>query len=243
MVPFQSRDSRQKLLGFLRRFFGLVLFLIREQIGQEYQQQKHRSRADRHVHSGGMLDVIGNVQSKPGGLLSKAQALYFVRIIQQHPVLEIYQLFWGSEKLALLDIGITEGKGIVYIHPARISQPLNFLSGSVYASGCDEKGNTTDALLKEVPAWQPGSWYETCKGKPNQKELEAMLGRPYHFVKPRKGQFTMDNSVEEMKDASSAGAPLRSMQISGGMKGGLVPALLEFANGHFLRGIWKMITG
>lgn len=37
---------------------------------------------------------------------------------QQHPVLEIYQLFWGSEKLALLDIGITEGKGIVYIHPA-----------------------------------------------------------------------------------------------------------------------------
>ena len=158
-----------------------------------------------------MLDVIGNIQSKPGGLLSKAQALYFVRIIQQHPVLEIYQLFWGSEKLALLDIGITEGKGIVYIHPARISQPLNFLPGSVYASGCDEKGNTTDALLKEVPAWQPGSWYETCKGKPNQKELEAMLGRPYHFVKPRKGQFTMDNSVEEMKDASSAGAPLRSM--------------------------------
>ena len=53
----------------------------------------------------------------------------------------------------------------------------------------------------------------------------------------------MDNSVEEMKDASSAGAPLRSMQISGGMKGGLIPALLEFANGHFLRGIWKMITG
>lgn len=100
-----------------------------------------------------MLDVIGNIQSKPGGLLSKAQALYFVRIIQQHPVLEIYQLFWGSEKLALLDIGITEGKGIVYIHPARISQPLNFLPGSVYASGCDEKGNTTDALLKEVPAW------------------------------------------------------------------------------------------
>ena len=71
-----------------------------------------------------------------------------------------------------------------------------------------------------------------------------MLGRPYHFVKPRKGQFTVsDNSVEEMKDASSSwGAPLRSMQISGGMKGGLVPALLEFANGHFLRGIWKMIT-
>ena len=133
-----------------------------------------------------MLDVIGNIQSKPGGPLSKAQALYFVRIIQQHPVLEIYQLFWEARSSALLDIGITEGKGIVYIHPARISQPLNFLPGSVYASGCDEKGNTTDALLKEVPAWQPGSWYETCKGKPNQKELEAMLGRPYQFCEAAK---------------------------------------------------------
>ena len=74
-----------------------------------------------------MLDVIGNIQSKPGGLLSKAQALYFVRIIQQHPVLEIYQLFWGSEKLTLLDIGITEGKRH-RLHPSRQNQPAAELS-------------------------------------------------------------------------------------------------------------------
>ena len=43
--------------------------------------------------------------------------------------------------------------------------------------------------------------------------------------------------------ASSAGAPLRSMQISGGMKDGLMQGLLEMANGHFFRGIWKMIKG
>ena len=42
---------------------------------------------------------------------------------------------------------------------------------------------------------------------------------------------------------SSAGAPIRSMQISGGMKGGVLPGMLEMANGHYLRGIWKMITG
>ena len=42
---------------------------------------------------------------------------------------------------------------------------------------------------------------------------------------------------------SSAGAPIRSMQISGGMKGGVQPGMLEMANGHYLRGIWKMITG
>ena len=43
--------------------------------------------------------------------------------------------------------------------------------------------------------------------------------------------------------ASSAGAPIRSMIISGGMKGGVLPGMLEMANGHFLRGIWKMLTG
>jgi beta-glucosidase len=44
-----------------------------------------------------------------------------------------------------------------------------------------------------------------------------------------------------MMMASSVGAPLRSMQISGGMKGGLMQGLLEMANGHFIRGIRKMI--
>ena len=42
---------------------------------------------------------------------------------------------------------------------------------------------------------------------------------------------------------ASAGGPLRSMQISGGIKGGVIPGFLEIANGHFFKGIWKMITG
>lgn len=40
---------------------------------------------------------------------------------------------------------------------------------------------------------------------------------------------------------SSAGGPLRSMQISGGIKGGLMQGLLDMANGHFFRGVKKMI--
>ena len=43
--------------------------------------------------------------------------------------------------------------------------------------------------------------------------------------------------------ASSAGAPIRSMIISGGTKGGVLPGMLEMASGHFFRGIWKMLTG
>ena len=105
-----------------------------------------------------------------------------------------------------------------------------------------------------------------------------MLGRSYTPPVLKKGSFTMDNTVMEMKDHclimkimfkaieatiakgfggkkdyenpkfrmlmnSSAGSPLRSMQISGGMKGGIIPGMLEMANGHFFRGIRKMITG
>lgn len=129
-----------------------------------------------------------------------------------------------------------------------------------------------------VPSWQPGSWYEICKGKPSRKEWETMTGKTYVETRPVKGQFTMDNTVEEMKEdsfvmkimykaveatlakgfggradyenpefrmlmASSAGSPLRSMQISGSMKGGLMQGLLDMANGHFLRGIKKIIKG
>ena len=129
-----------------------------------------------------------------------------------------------------------------------------------------------------IPAWQGGSWYERCTGKPNQADWEAMLGCKYAPPILKKGSFTMENTVEEMKDyslimkimykaterviakgnggkidyenpnfrmqmASSAGGPLRSMMISGGVKGGVFPGMLEMANGRFFRGIWKMIKG
>ena len=129
-----------------------------------------------------------------------------------------------------------------------------------------------------IPIWQGGSWYERCTGKPNQTDWEAMLGHTYTPPVLKKGLFTMDNTVMEMKDyslimkimfksveatiakgyggkkdyenpnfrmqmTSSAGAPIRSMMISGGMKGGVLPGMLEMANGHFFRGIRKMITG
>lgn len=129
-----------------------------------------------------------------------------------------------------------------------------------------------------VPGWQAGSFYESCTGKPDQAQWEAMLGRTYAPPVLKKGSFTMDNTVLEMKDYSlvmkimfkaveatvakgyggkrdyenpefrmlmnsSAGAPIRSMMISGGMKGGVLPGMLEMANGHFFRGLWRMIRG
>lgn len=144
-------------------------------------------------------------------------------------------------------------------------------------------GNLTASIEKHgetlpIPVWQTGSWYQDCTGKPNLADWEAMLGRHYTPPVLKKGSFTMDNTVMEMKDYSlmmkimfkaveatiakgfggkkdyenpefrmlmnsSAGSPLRSMMISGGIKGGVMPGMLEIANGHFFRGIWKMIKG
>ncbi len=122
------------------------------------------------------------------------------------------------------------------------------------------------------------TWYDTCQGKPNLKDFEKLIGKPYKTPVLKKGQFTMDNTVMEMKDYSlmmkimfkatektvaksfggkadydnpdfkmmmnsSAGAPLRSMQIAGGIKGGVFSGMLHIANGHFFKGIKKMIKG
>ena len=42
---------------------------------------------------------------------------------------------------------------------------------------------------------------------------------------------------------SAVCSPLRNLQICSGIKGGIMPGLLEMANGHFFRGLRKMITG
>ena len=120
-----------------------------------------------------------------------------------------------------------------------------------------------------------GDWYDAPDGAPTQEAWETMLGRRYCEQIPVKGQYTMDNTLMEMKDhsllmkimywsvkavigrgfpkeqrnmdcpeyktllLSSAGGPLRVMQISGGMKDGLFRWILKIANGHVIRGIFR----
>ncbi|MDQ0222360.1 glycoside hydrolase family 3 C-terminal domain-containing protein [Streptococcus moroccensis] len=54
------------------------------------------------------------------------------------------------------------------------------------------------------------------------------------------GKVDYENPEFRMMMASSAGSPLRSMQIFGGLKNGVVHAMLEIANGHLLKGIVRM---
>ena len=169
-----------------------------------------------------------------------------------------------------------------------VSFELNDRCFSVYNDGWKLPAGTYEIQVGElsvsmvksgetvpIPAWQRGSFYEDCKGKPDKTEWEKLLGRSYEPAsETKKGSYTMENSVEEMRKhsavmkimyaviekmflkscggdrsdpnykmlmASSVGAPLRSMYISGGMANGVFPGLLEMANGRFFRGIIRMI--
>ena len=42
---------------------------------------------------------------------------------------------------------------------------------------------------------------------------------------------------------SSAGSPIRTIEISAGMKEGVVEGMVDMANGHFLKGVFRMIKG
>ena len=211
------------------------------------------------------------------------------------PGAEVAQLYIVAPRTGL-HRPIRELKGFqkVFLQPGEhitVSFELNDRSFALWQDGWVVPGGTyavqvggLSAALEvagktvPAPAWQKGSFYETCQGKSSRQQWETMMGRPYAPPALKKGSFTMDNTVEEMKEyslimkimykaveatvakgfggkkdyknpefrmlmASSAGSPLRSMQISGGMKDGLMQGLLEMANGHFIRGIKKMIGG
>lgn len=68
----------------------------------------------------------------------------------------------------------------------------------------------------------------------------------YRYVEKRiakvyGGKKDYDNPEFKMMMASSVGSPLRSMQISSGIRGGLMKGLLEIANGHYLRGLREIL--
>lgn len=60
-----------------------------------------------------------------------------------------------------------------------------------------------DGVSLTAPAWQHGSWYETLQGLPTETEFAALYGGPVQNDPPlKKGSFTMEDSIMEMKDLS-----------------------------------------
>ncbi|ANX00396.1 glycosyl hydrolase [Thermoclostridium stercorarium subsp. leptospartum DSM 9219] len=54
----------------------------------------------------------------------------------------------------------------------------------------------------KVPYWQPGSWYEKPFGPPPLEQWEKMIGSKYVPYTPQKGNFTMNDTLAEMKKYS-----------------------------------------
>ena len=84
---------------------------------------------------------------------------------------------------------LPDGDSTVCVGPSSRDLPLR---QTIHVDGAD----------LPIPDWQHGCFYETCAGTPTQALLESAMGRPYTPEVLKKGYFTMNNSVEEMKDFS-----------------------------------------
>ncbi|MBQ0065240.1 MAG: glycoside hydrolase family 3 C-terminal domain-containing protein [Firmicutes bacterium] len=127
--------------------------------------------------------------------------------------------------------------------------------------------------VKESP-----SWYTELEGIVSSEDFKIIYSKDIIEDSYKKGSFTMENSVLEMKNdsiwmrwmytfigifiskgikgpkdesnpeynlmmTSATDCSLRSMKINAGMNNGIFEGLLELANGHFIKGILKMIKG
>ena len=67
-----------------------------------------------------------------------------------------------------------QGAGSSHINPTRLSQPMDYLPGVSYAAGCDERGDTTEALIAEaVIAAKTAKTAVVFAGLPGRYESEG----------------------------------------------------------------------
>lgn len=67
-----------------------------------------------------------------------------------------------------------QGAGSSHINPMKVSQPLDFIPGAVYASGCDDRGDTSEAMISEaVKAAENAEAAVVFAGLPDRYESEG----------------------------------------------------------------------
>lgn len=124
-------------------------------------------------------------------------------------------------------------KGSWYEHPrgGPAQRQWEAMLGRAYVEETPQKGRfTMDNTVLEM---KEHSLVMKCM----YKGIEATVAKGFG------GKKDAADPQFRMLMASSAGSPLRSMQISGGMKGGLFHGLLDMANGHYLRGLCRLLKG
>lgn len=122
-------------------------------------------------------------------------------------------------------------KGSWYEHPCGgpVQRQWEAMLGRSHTETVPVKGRfTMDNTVLEMKEY---SFVMKCMYKGVEATVAKGFGGKKDYTDP---QFRMLMS-------SSAGSPLRSMQISGGMKDGLFHGLLDMANGHYLRGLLRLL--
>lgn len=129
----------------------------------------------------------------------------------------------------------------------------------------------------ETPTHLRNTFYDLVFGKPTNEDFKKLYGKDVTFKEAKKGEFTLENTILEMKEYSlvmrfanfvivtflrfhlklkkgetspelrmmlsgSVDTPLRNLNINAGIKGGLFKGLLDIANGHFFKGLLKMLN-
>ena len=86
-----------------------------------------------------------------------------------------------------------QGSGSSHINPTKLSQPLDFLPGTLYAPGCDDRGDTTEDLLSQaVKTAQEAEIAVIFAGLPDRYESE---GFDRADMKMPEGQLRMIDAV------------------------------------------------
>lgn len=129
---------------------------------------------------------------------------------------------------------------------------------------------------EEMPYIDSPGWYTAPCDSPSQNDFEQLLRRKIENKQVKKGEYTMENTIIEMKDDSflmkiifhiieivmarkfdgkrdyrnpsfkmmvmtAADCSLSGVRINAKLKNYLVEGLLEIANGHFFKGVKKMM--
>lgn len=67
-----------------------------------------------------------------------------------------------------------QGAGSSHINPQKLSQPIDYLPNAVFAMGCDERGDTDEAMIKEaVKAAENAAAAVVFAGLPDRFESEG----------------------------------------------------------------------
>ena len=86
-----------------------------------------------------------------------------------------------------------QGSGSSHINPTKLSQPLDFLPGTLYAPGCDDRGDTTEDLLSQTAKTaQEAEIAVIFAGLPDRYESE---GFDRADMKMPEGQLRMIDAV------------------------------------------------